>query len=236
MKRLLSLEELEVKGRRCVVVDPQDQQVNFSLDWLLHGVSDEDVLAAFAAFGKVVEVSRERWRVPGMTEMYSTTRTALLMLKSSLEVEGLPHQIRVDGKLALVVVLGRLIRFGHIEADCVRTCASATGPAKSEAVVENVMEVAETEEAAQGAGSRVVLAATEGSASAEAYKGGGGVEPQYLTAPAITPSATEPEQDAKEVVTVKADEAAATQDVSFSGYGGRAQYPVVIRSPSLGRT
>lgn len=65
-KRLLALKELQVKGRRCVIVDPQDQQVKLRLHWLLYGVADEDVRTAFAAFGKVEEVSRERWRVQGM--------------------------------------------------------------------------------------------------------------------------------------------------------------------------
>ncbi|KAH6933357.1 hypothetical protein HPB50_014387 [Hyalomma asiaticum] len=57
-KRLLALKELQVKGRRCVVVDPQEQQVRLRLHWLLHGVCDEEVRASLAAFGKVVEVSR----------------------------------------------------------------------------------------------------------------------------------------------------------------------------------
>lgn len=239
-KRLLALKELKVKGRRCVVVDPQDQQVKLRLHWLLHGVSDEDVRVAFAAYGKVVEVSRERWRVPGMADKCSTTRTVLLKLKSGLKVEDLPHQIRVDGELALVVVPGRPMqclrcqgtghvrreckvprcsrcrRFGHVETDCVRTYASATATAKSEGVAEHVMDAAETEDAAQGAGSSVVLAAAEGSASAEAHKVR--EEPQHLTAPVITPSVAEPEQAAMKVVPVDTDEAAATQgEASGSG-------------------
>ncbi|XP_049520515.1 uncharacterized protein LOC125944232 [Dermacentor silvarum] len=94
-KRLLALKELQVKGRRCVIVDPQDQQVKLRLHWLLYGVADEDVRTAFAAFGKVEEVSRERWRVQGMGEKTSTTRTVLLKLKSGVKVEDLPHQVRV---------------------------------------------------------------------------------------------------------------------------------------------
>ncbi|KAH6937036.1 hypothetical protein HPB50_025304 [Hyalomma asiaticum] len=80
---------------RLVLSTPRTNQVKLRLHWLLHGVSDEDVRVAFAAFG--VEVSRERWRVLGMA-----TRTVLLMLKRGLKVEDLPHQIRVDGDLALV--------------------------------------------------------------------------------------------------------------------------------------
>ncbi|KAH6937341.1 hypothetical protein HPB50_026780 [Hyalomma asiaticum] len=54
-KRLTALKELLVKGRRCLVIDPQEQQVRIRLHWLLHGVADEDVRTALAAFGKVTE-------------------------------------------------------------------------------------------------------------------------------------------------------------------------------------
>ncbi|KAH6939991.1 hypothetical protein HPB50_023871 [Hyalomma asiaticum] len=169
-KRLLALKELKVKGRRCAVVDPQDQQVKLRLRWLLHGVSDEDVRAACAAFRKVVEVSHERWRVPGMAHKCSTTGTVLL--KCGLKVEDLPQQIHVDGELALMVVPGRPMhslrcqgmghvghecrlprcsrcrRFRHVETDCVRTYGSTTGPAHSEVVADYAMDVAETEGAA----------------------------------------------------------------------------------------
>lgn len=67
-KRLLDVKELMVKGRRCIIVDPQDQQVRLRLHWLLYGVADEDVRTALAAFGKVVQVTRERWRVQGVSD------------------------------------------------------------------------------------------------------------------------------------------------------------------------
>ncbi|KAH6932727.1 hypothetical protein HPB50_009048 [Hyalomma asiaticum] len=54
-KRLTVLKELLVKGRRCLVIDPQEQQVKIRPHWLLHGVADEDVRTALAAFGKVTE-------------------------------------------------------------------------------------------------------------------------------------------------------------------------------------
>ncbi|KAH6920764.1 hypothetical protein HPB50_028250 [Hyalomma asiaticum] len=37
----------------------ENQQVRLCLHWLLHGVADEDVSTALAAFGKVVQVTRE---------------------------------------------------------------------------------------------------------------------------------------------------------------------------------
>ncbi|XP_077539901.1 uncharacterized protein LOC144152498 [Haemaphysalis longicornis] len=64
--------EQEVKGRRCLVVDPQDQQVRLKLHWLLHGVGVEDE-----------------------DDKGSTTRAVTLKLKAGLTVEDFPHQIRV---------------------------------------------------------------------------------------------------------------------------------------------
>nr|XP_054923868.1 uncharacterized protein LOC129383379 [Dermacentor andersoni] len=188
-KRLLDLKELQVKGRRCVIVDPQDQQVKLRLHWLLYGVADEDVRTAFAAFGKVEEVSRERWRVEGMGAKTSTTRTVILKLKSGMKVEDLPHQIRVGGELALVVVPGRPMqclrchgtghvrrecrvprcslcrRFGHVDADCVRSYATVTGPVTCDVAAEHVMDVAEAEDAAKGTLDTVPTATASGTTS-----------------------------------------------------------------------
>nr|XP_037284765.1 uncharacterized protein LOC119177109 [Rhipicephalus microplus] len=149
-KRLTELKELQVKGRRCLVIDPQEQKVRLRLHWLLHGVSDEDVHTALAAFGKITEVTRERWRVEGVNEKNSTTRTVFIKLKSGMKVEDLPHQIRFAGELALVVAPGRPMqclrcsgtghvrreckvprcsrcrRFGHGDAACVRSYAAHT--------------------------------------------------------------------------------------------------------------
>ncbi|XP_065297402.1 uncharacterized protein [Dermacentor albipictus] len=95
-KRLVALKELQVKRGRCVIVDPHDQQVKLRLHCLLYGVADEDV-RTFAAFGKVEEVSQERWRVHGMGIKISTTRPVFLKLKRGVKVEGLLHQFRVGG-------------------------------------------------------------------------------------------------------------------------------------------
>lgn len=175
-KKMLAAGEQEVKGRRCLVIDPQDQQVELKLHWLLHGVDDEDVRTALAAYGKVTEITKERWRVQGVNDKGSTTRTVVLKMKTGIKLEDLPHQIRVAGELALLVAPGRPMqclrcegtghvrrdckvprcsrcrRFGHMEAQCVRTYANVTGPTSVDAATELVMDVTEAEEAAQGTG------------------------------------------------------------------------------------
>ncbi|KAH7958130.1 hypothetical protein HPB51_027885 [Rhipicephalus microplus] len=157
-KRLLALKQHRVKGRRCVIVDPQDELVKLRLRWMLHCVSDEDVKTAFVNFGKVVEGRCETWRILEMADQCSTTMTVLPKLKGGYNVERLPHPLHVDGELALFVAHGRsmwCVRcqgtghvhrecevplfsrcrcLGHVEADCVRTYASATRTAKNEGV------------------------------------------------------------------------------------------------------
>lgn len=107
----------------------------------------------------------------------------LLKLKSGVKLEDLPHQIRVAGELALVVVPGRPMqclrcqgsghvrreckvprcsqcrRFGHSEDQCIRTYASATGPAEGDDAAQLVMDVAEAEDAAKGAGDQATPSA-----------------------------------------------------------------------------
>ncbi|XP_077549858.1 uncharacterized protein LOC144162974 [Haemaphysalis longicornis] len=197
-KRMLEVTELQVKGRRCVIIDPQDQQVRLKLHWLLHGVADEDIRAALAPYGKVAEVNRERWRVQGVTDKGSTTRTVLLKLKRGIKLDDLPHQIRVAGELALVVVPGRPMqclrcngqghvrreckvprctqcrRFGHLAAQCVPSYASVMGRADPDASAEHLMDVAEAEEAAQGTGGSETpgtTATTPSEADADAEEG-----------------------------------------------------------------
>ncbi|XP_077512793.1 uncharacterized protein LOC144123966 [Amblyomma americanum] len=188
-RRLLAFKELKVKNSRCVIIDPQDHQVRLTLHWLLHGVADEDVRSALAAFGTVMDVSRERWRVQGMSDKGSMTRTVGLKLKKGMTVEDLPHQIRVGGELALAVAPGRPMqclrchgtghvrreckvprcsncrRFGHEDSQCVRTYASAMGPGERDEA-EHLMDATEAEDAAKGTGDPLPTAVAEQAALA----------------------------------------------------------------------
>lgn len=192
-KKLLAFKELQVKGHRCLIVDRRDQQIKLRLHWLLYGVADEDVRTAFAAFGNVVEVNRERWRVDGVSDKASTTRTVLLKLKSGVTVEDLPHQVRVAGELALVVAPGRPMqclrckgtghvrrdcrvprcsicrRFGHRDAQCVRSYAAVTSAATCDEIEEQTMDAAEAEDAAKGAGDAASSLVERGPVSPEDY-------------------------------------------------------------------
>ncbi|KAM7313596.1 uncharacterized protein ISCGN_003449 [Ixodes scapularis] len=177
-KKLLAVADFKVKDGRCVVVDPSNQDTRLKLHWLLHHVPDEEVRAALAPFGKVTGITRDKWRVPGCPDMGSTTRLVSLKLGPGVTVDDLPHQLRIAGDLALVVVPGRAPlclrckgkghirrecrvprcalcrRFGHDESQCVRTYASVAGPLRSDDNLEHLMDVADAEEAASGTSDR----------------------------------------------------------------------------------
>ncbi|XP_077494019.1 uncharacterized protein LOC144104701 [Amblyomma americanum] len=175
LKQIVRAGELKVKSARRLVTDPANQEVRMKVHWLLHSVPDEDVRLAFAPFGQVTDVSRERWRVHGVSDKGSTTRLVTLRLNAGVKLEDLPHQVSVAGELALVVVPGRASlclrcrgtghirrecriprcgswrRFGHEEEQCARTYANVTGRVSSEDSSELFMDEADAEEASKAA-------------------------------------------------------------------------------------
>ncbi|KAM7281533.1 uncharacterized protein ISCGN_005876 [Ixodes scapularis] len=177
-KKLLATPELTVKGRRCIVVDPGNRDVRLKLHWLLFNVGDDDLRAALAPYGKVLDVSRERWHIDGCHSVNTMTRTAVLRLKGGVTPDDIPHQLRVAGELALVVVPGRAPlclrcqrtghirkecrvpkcdvcrRFGHEGTQCVRTYAAAVVPVGGEEKSELLMNEADAEETIAGPDTR----------------------------------------------------------------------------------
>lgn len=175
-KKLVALREVRVKDLRCMVIDPGNQVLRVKVHWVLYGVPDDIVRAAFAPFGVVTDVARDRWRVSGCSNKGSTTRLVSLKLKAGVTPEDLPHQLRIAGDNALVVVPGRLPlclrchrsghvrrecrvprctlcrRFGHEVGECVQTYASVAGPVGGDDKTEHVMDEAEAEEVAAGGG------------------------------------------------------------------------------------
>ncbi|XP_077512790.1 uncharacterized protein LOC144123960 [Amblyomma americanum] len=184
LKEIVSAGELKVKSARCLVIDPADQDVRMKLHWRLHSVPDEDVGLALAPFGKVTNVSRERWRVHGVSDKASTTRLVTIKLNAGVKLDDLPHQVSVAGELALVVVssrpplclrcsgtghvrrdcriprCGACRRIGHEEGQCARTYASVAGPVNSEDKSSLLMDEADAEDASKEASVPVAQAST----------------------------------------------------------------------------
>lgn len=175
-KKLVALRDVKVKDLRCMVIDPGNQVLRVKVHWVLYGVPDDLVRAAFAPFGVVTEVARDRWRVSGCSEKGSTTRLVSLKLKAGVTPDDVPHQLRIAGDNALVVVPGRLPlclrchrsghvrrecrvprctrcrRYGHDDSQCVQTYASVAGPVGCDDKSEHLMDEVEAEEVAAGGG------------------------------------------------------------------------------------
>ncbi|XP_049267547.1 uncharacterized protein LOC125756684 [Rhipicephalus sanguineus] len=177
-KMLVNTGELQVKGKRCIVIDPANRDIRMKVHWLLHSVPDEDLRLALAPFGKVTDVVRERWRAEGVADKVSTTRVVTLKMNAGVKIDDLPHQLSVSGELALVVVPGRAPlclrcrgtghicrecriprcgvcrRFGHEDRQCQRTYASVTAPGSSEDSTDLLIDEADSEEAASPTSAR----------------------------------------------------------------------------------
>ncbi|CAN8000714.1 unnamed protein product [Ixodes pacificus] len=121
-----------------------------------------------------MEITRDKWRVQGCQDKVSTTRSVTLRLRAGGTANDLPHQLRVAGDLALVVVPGRpplclrcrrtghirrecrvprcasCGRFGQDEGECVKTYASVAETVRGHDPSEHLMDAADAEEVVGG--------------------------------------------------------------------------------------
>ncbi|XP_077538727.1 uncharacterized protein LOC144151520 [Haemaphysalis longicornis] len=172
VKRMLAATDVKVMERRCLVIDSANQDVRMKLHWILDNVPDDEVRAALLSYGCVVDIGRERWRLKGMNEKGSTTRSVTLRLNAGVRIDDLLHERRVAGGQTLVVVPGRAQqclrcsgtghmrrdckvprctvcrRFRHEATQCVRTYAHVAGPVGDADAVENRIDEEEAEAAA----------------------------------------------------------------------------------------
>ncbi|XP_040065097.1 uncharacterized protein LOC120838989 [Ixodes scapularis] len=203
-RRLVDAKELQVKGLRCLVVDPSITEVRLRLHWIPYDVPDDVVRKELEPYGKVLEVSREKWNVEGFQGIESTTRCARMTLNEGGTADTMPHQLRIQGGNVLVVIPGRAplclrckrtghirrecrapkcsecFRFGHYGTECVRSyarVASGAGPAEAE-TNDHAMDAEEAERTIQGLAPEVSTPAkerkSEGSSSLGATRENGG--------------------------------------------------------------
>lgn len=131
--------------------------------------------AALAPYGTVTEMGTEQWRVQGVMDCGSMTRTAVIRLNPGLGLDKMPHQLRIAGGQVLVVAPDRAPlclhcertghirrdcrvpkcqschRIGHDAAHCVKTYAAATSPGAGQANADHLMDEADVEETFKGA-------------------------------------------------------------------------------------
>ncbi|XP_077486343.1 uncharacterized protein LOC144097509 [Amblyomma americanum] len=192
-KKLLTASDVKVKNSQCILVDPNNQDLRLKIHWVLYGIPGEDVHEALSPYGKVTNATKERWRAQGVVDAGTTTRTVTLKLKAGVNSDDIPHQLRISGELAVIVVPGRppvclrckstwhirrdcnvprcslCRRFGHNERQCVKTYASAAGPGIGDGFTEHLMDEAEAEEAS---GTQRGLTETDAVASSSFFGAG----------------------------------------------------------------
>lgn len=163
-QKCVELKEILVKGRKCLIIDPNQKEIMIKLHWLPAFLPDDEVRNALEHYGTVQEITREKWRYPGFEEIETTTRIAELTLKTGVTVDHLPHQMQIAGTRVLVSVPGRppmclkckrighmrkdchtpwcrtCRTYGHDEHDCVRTYASMTRADQQDRNPENLLE------------------------------------------------------------------------------------------------
>ncbi|XP_077564041.1 uncharacterized protein LOC144179524 [Haemaphysalis longicornis] len=170
--RLVAAKELRIKGKKCLVLDPNDGEIRIKIHWLPYQLSDDVVRKALEPFGKVDRITRETWPTSKFKGAQTSIRSVTITLKNGYTTETLPHQLRIQGGNALVIVPGRsplclrckrnghirkncriprcseCRRFGHEAPDCRKTYAMVTGGKSEEEDTEAVMDEEEAEEAA----------------------------------------------------------------------------------------
>lgn len=157
------------------MLDPCKSEVRLKLHWLPYHMPDGVVRTPLEAYGKVEHITRNTWKLNGFVGVQSTTMLVRLSLKTAVGLDQLPHQLRILGGTAFVVVPGRAPlclrrkitghirkdcrvprcdecrRFGHHAEDCARTYATAVNRGRSEDTAKNQMDEVEAERVAQSA-------------------------------------------------------------------------------------
>ncbi|KAM7310868.1 uncharacterized protein ISCGN_007776 [Ixodes scapularis] len=119
--KLVSCEELKVKGKKCLVVDPESKEVKLRLLWLPPHMENRRVVEALEPFGTVRSIVREKWKCEGMDTL---NREVQLTLRDDISVSKIPHLLTIYGCQSLLLIPGRpplclrCNRVGHIRRQC----------------------------------------------------------------------------------------------------------------------
>ncbi|KAG0425114.1 hypothetical protein HPB47_027698 [Ixodes persulcatus] len=122
--KIKACEELEIKQKRCLVIDPTKDEIKMKLLWLPPQLPDIEIKKVLEPFGTVKDISREKWRFSDLEETDTLTRIVTLALKDHLTVDKVPHTLNIYGVNTLVVIPGRpplCLRckaIGHIRRQC----------------------------------------------------------------------------------------------------------------------
>lgn len=82
-QRLLSIKELHVKGKTCLVLAPNKTEIRMKLHSVSYHRRNYIIHTALEPYGDIEEVSSDTWKVPGLEGVESTTRLVRLILKTA---------------------------------------------------------------------------------------------------------------------------------------------------------
>lgn len=87
--------ELCVKGRKCLVVDPDTGEIIQKLLWLPPHIENRRVMDALAPFWVVRFITREKWRCAGMKHMETLNHEVQLTLKDLVTSNIIPYLLAI---------------------------------------------------------------------------------------------------------------------------------------------
>ncbi|KAG0444808.1 hypothetical protein HPB47_013357 [Ixodes persulcatus] len=132
--------ELTVKGRKCLVLDSHAKDVRVTLLWLPTYREDRRVVEALEPYGKVCNIVREKWRVPGMEHLETMSREVSVTLHDAVSTSDLPHMIKCRTPKCR-----KCKKFGYDDNECYATYATVLrrGDEDAESNLDQFMDVPE---------------------------------------------------------------------------------------------
>lgn len=124
LEELAARTEITVKGRRCLIINPNRREIAVRVHWVPPKVPDELLTRQFERFGRVQRVVREGWQTPGLVHMTGTTRIFHVIPSTPTSLEAIPHQATINGSPILIEVPGRpslclrCYHTGHYRKNC----------------------------------------------------------------------------------------------------------------------
>ncbi|KAM7303648.1 uncharacterized protein ISCGN_013591 [Ixodes scapularis] len=83
-EKMKRIGQLTIKGRKCLVLDPNAKDIRERLLWLPTYLEDKRVVEALEPYGKVRNIVREKWRVPGMEHLETMNTEVSMMLHDAV--------------------------------------------------------------------------------------------------------------------------------------------------------
>lgn len=121
--KLVEAKDLQVKGLRCLVVDPNKAEVRFRAHWVPSGIPDAVFRTALSTFEEVKDVARHTWKSEGFLGVQPTTRLVRMVPKDGNTLESMPYELPIMGVNVLLPIC--LFLDAHLSACDVNELATS---------------------------------------------------------------------------------------------------------------